>query len=93
MTMRAPASELPITFEEASFVVRGVTILQPTSLILGAGAPVVLVGPNGAGKTTLLRLAMGLIAPTAGRVTWGGRAGAPPKRRAIVFQRPVMLRR
>jgi tungstate transport system ATP-binding protein len=93
MTMRAPASDLPIVFEQASFVVGGVTVVQPISLILGTGEPVVLVGPNGAGKTTLLRLAMGLIAPTAGRVTWGGRPGAPPKRRAIVFQRPVMLRR
>jgi tungstate transport system ATP-binding protein len=36
---------------------------------------------------------MGLIEPTAGQVTWGGRAGVAPTRRAIVFQRPVMLRR
>ncbi len=36
---------------------------------------------------------MGLIQPTAGRATWGGRADASPDRRAIVFQRPVMLRR
>ena len=35
-----------------------------------------LIGPNGAGKTTLLRLAMGLIGPTDGRVTWGGRENA-----------------
>src|SRR5262249_33655508 len=34
-----------------------------------AGQVVALVGPNGAGKTTLLHLAVGLTAPTAGRVT------------------------
>jgi tungstate transport system ATP-binding protein len=41
----------------------------------------------------LLRLAMGLISPSRGRVSWGGREKVAPARRAIVFQRPVMLRR
>jgi tungstate transport system ATP-binding protein len=36
---------------------------------------------------------MGLIAPSQGRVTWGGREDVPPVKRAIVFQRPTMLRR
>ena len=93
MTMRAPVANLPILFDDVSFAVRGVTILDRINLALVPGAPSVVIGPNGAGKTTLLRLAMGLIAPTSGRATWGGRADAPSNRRAIVFQRPVMLRR
>jgi tungstate transport system ATP-binding protein len=93
MTMRAPATDLPIMLEDASFIAGGVTILERISLVLGAGRPTVLIGPNGAGKTTLLRLVMGLIRPTHGRVTWGGRETATAPRRAIVFQRPVMLRR
>ena len=36
---------------------------------------------------------MGLVAPSQGRITWGGREDVPPTRRAIVFQRPAMLRR
>ena len=91
--MRAPSADLPIEFVEVSFLARDVTILDHIGLKLGGGTPTVLVGPNGAGKTTLLRLAMGLIPPTRGRVTWGGRTGAAPTHRAIVFQRPVMLRR
>jgi tungstate transport system ATP-binding protein len=63
------------------------------SAALQKGEKIGLVGPNGAGKTTLLRVAMGLIAPSRGRVTWAGRENAPPGRRAIVFQRPAMLRR
>jgi tungstate transport system ATP-binding protein len=93
MTMRAPATDLPILLEEASFAVRDVSILDRVSLALEYGQPTVFVGPNGAGKTTLLRLAMGLFRPSTGRVTWGGREHVPPAHRAIVFQRPVMLRR
>jgi tungstate transport system ATP-binding protein len=93
MTMRAPVSELPIKMTDVSFEVRELTILDRVTLTLAAGPPTVLVGPNGSGKTTLLRLAMGLMAPTGGRLSWGGRDNAPPARRAIVFQRPVMLRR
>jgi tungstate transport system ATP-binding protein len=91
--MRAPVSDLPIVLEDVSLIARGVTILDRISLALTGGAPTVLIGPNGAGKTTLLRLAMGLVAPTRGRVLWGGRESVAPTRRAIVFQRPVMLRR
>ncbi|MPZ39174.1 MAG: ATP-binding cassette domain-containing protein [Rhizobiales bacterium] len=91
--MRPPLTNLPILLEDVSFVVRDVTILDRIDLMLTPGAPTVVIGPNGAGKTTLLRLAMGLIRPTSGRVTWGGRTDAPADRRAIVFQRPVMLRR
>jgi tungstate transport system ATP-binding protein len=93
MTMRAPLTDLPIVLEDVSLIAGGVTILDRISLAVAAGSPTVLVGPNGAGKTTLLRLIMGLAPPTHGRVTWGGRENAAPARRAIVFQRPVMLRR
>jgi tungstate transport system ATP-binding protein len=93
MTMRALASDLPIRFEDVSIASGGVTILDRVTLQIDAGAPTVLIGPNGAGKTSLLRAAMGLLAPTGGRITWGGVEDAPPRRRAFVFQRPAMLRR
>jgi tungstate transport system ATP-binding protein len=93
MTMHAPISDLPISFDNASIVVNGVTILDRIALQLDAGRPTVLVGPNGSGKSTLIRLGMGLIAPTSGRVTWGGHSKSEGLRRAMVFQRPVMLRR
>jgi tungstate transport system ATP-binding protein len=90
--MRAPATDLPVAFENVSLRVGDTDIVRDLSLTLGAGAPTVLLGPNGSGKTTLIRLAMGLAAPTSGRVTWGER-GEPGARLAMVFQRPVMLRR
>jgi tungstate transport system ATP-binding protein len=90
--MRADASDLPIVFANVGVAVRGVTILDGLSLTIGAGAPTMLIGPNGAGKTTALRLIAGLLVPTSGRITWGGRLAAPA-RRAIMFQKPAMLRR
>jgi ABC-2 type transport system ATP-binding protein len=42
--------------------------LRDCSLAVPAGRVVGLVGPNGAGKTTLLQLAVGLLAPSSGRI-------------------------
>jgi tungstate transport system ATP-binding protein len=63
------------------------TMLDQVSLALRTGAPTAIIGPNGAGKTTLLRVVMGLVAPAAGSIEIAAAA------RAIVFQKPVMLRR
>ena len=87
------ASDLPIVLQDVSVRTREFAILDGISLKLMPGAPTVVIGPNGAGKTTLLRVAMGLVAPSSGEVSFGGRPNVPPTRRAIVFQRPVMLRR
>src|SRR5215831_17208795 len=91
--MRPPVSDLPLVLEDVSLLARDVTIVRDLTLTIGAGAPTVLIGPNGSGKSTLIRLAMGLTAPSGGRITWGGRAESDGQRRAVMFQRPVMLRR
>jgi tungstate transport system ATP-binding protein len=91
--MRALTSDLPIGFDNVSVSSGSVTILDRITLQVEAGAPTVFIGPNGSGKTTFLRTAMGLVAPTQGRITWGGVEKSPPIHRAFVFQRPAMLRR
>ncbi len=91
--MRATASDLPIRFDDVTIAARTATLLDRVTLQIEAGGPTVLVGPNGSGKTTLLRAAMGLLAPTRGRISWGGVENSPPNHRAFVFQRPAMLRR
>ncbi len=76
---------LPLRLEGVTFR----HIIQPLSLALEAGPSTIILGANGAGKSVLMRLMHGLLAPTSGSVSWSGSAG----RQAMVFQRPVMLRR
>jgi tungstate transport system ATP-binding protein len=93
MTMRAATSDLPLMLVEVTILGAEHAILDKISLTFEGRAPAILVGPNGAGKTTLLRAAMGLIKPSRGAITWGGRDTPSPERLAIMFQRPAMLRR
>ena len=66
--------------------------LRGIDLDIDGRARLVVLGANGAGKSVLLRTLHGLIAPTAGEIRWAG-AAARPTSQAMVFQRPVMLRR
>ena len=92
--MRAPVTLLPLQLDSVVFAVGDRRIIDGVSLTIEAGRRVVMVGPNGAGKSVLLRLCHGLLRPTAGTIHWNALeiAGAP-RRQAMVFQRPVMLRR
>jgi tungstate transport system ATP-binding protein len=91
--MRDRSSTLPIHFEHVTFSAGGTSILRDVTLSIAAGPPTVLLGPNGSGKTTLLKLAMGLLEPVAGRISYATSANISHSRHAFVFQKPVMLRR
>ncbi len=90
--MHGLASDLPIRVVRAGVRAGGATNVDDVTLPIGSGAPTVLMGPNGCGKTTLIKLCMGLLTPTMGHVQWGEHGGGP-MHCAMVFQRPVMLRR
>jgi tungstate transport system ATP-binding protein len=89
--MRPPATILPLAARGLCFSAGALAILRDVDLTIGAGAPTLVIGPNGAGKSVLLRLLHGLLAPGAGSVTWAGQDAS--RRQAMVFQRPVLLRR
>jgi tungstate transport system ATP-binding protein len=93
MNVRLPAADLPIELAEVQINSGDFKVLDGISISIASGPPTVVIGPNGSGKTTLLRVAMGLIPISSGTITWGGRQTSPLTRRAIMFQRPVMLRR
>ncbi|WP_280548226.1 MULTISPECIES: ATP-binding cassette domain-containing protein [unclassified Halomonas] len=79
----------PLEMQGVTFIHRGQRLLEPLDLHLTGCRRTLVMGPNGAGKSLLMRLAHGLLTPSAGRVHWEGR----PPRQAMVFQRPVLLRR
>lgn len=88
---------LPLRLEAVGFAARGTILLSEVTLRLERGQKTVVIGPNGAGKSLLLRLCHGLLAPSRGRILCnGGTEGVGPAvraRQAMVFQRPVHLRR
>jgi tungstate transport system ATP-binding protein len=82
---------LPLRLEEVTFMAGGRTIVAPLSFEIEAGPSTIILGANGAGKSVLMRLMHGLIQPSSGSLRWSGPHAA--RRQAMVFQRPVMLRR
>lgn len=89
-----PPSILPLRLDGLCFDAGGRRLLHALNLTLEAGPRTVILGPNGAGKSLTLRLLHGLLTPGEGTVRWNGQTPAQVRhRQAMVFQRPVMLRR
>jgi tungstate transport system ATP-binding protein len=86
--LQAPLLEL----RDVTFVRDGKELVARTNLVLAREGRTIILGPNGAGKSLLMRLAHGLIKPTHGAII-AGRNGSGQSCQAMVFQRPVLLRR
>ncbi len=90
-----PESHLPLKVNNLCFTVAQKSLIQGLNLQIDDTGISVILGPNGAGKSLLVRLLHGLIAPDSGSIYWNGKALnlAVRKSQAIVFQKPVLLRR
>jgi len=66
---------MPLHLEKIAHRYGAVEALADVSLDIADGETVALIGPSGCGKSTLLGIIGGLLAPSAGTVTW---SGAPP---------------
>jgi tungstate transport system ATP-binding protein len=89
---------LPLELDQLTFSAGNAAIIRGISARIEAGPRSVILGPNGAGKSVLMRLCHGLLTPTGGRIVWhgarnGGKSVDVRRHQAMVFQRPVMLRR
>jgi tungstate transport system ATP-binding protein len=94
MTEPVSRSILPLALKDVSFAIAGKRLIKDVTCDFAPGLCTVIIGPNGAGKSLLLRLCHGLLSPTEGAVMWEGARGRDPRPyQAMVFQRPVMLRR
>ncbi|MEQ8709113.1 MAG: ATP-binding cassette domain-containing protein [Rhodospirillales bacterium] len=78
---------------DLTLVIDGKRLIDQIGFTLGQQSRTIILGPNGAGKSLLLKLMHGLIAPTDGAVRWQPQPDGGPRRQAMVFQRPVLLRR
>ncbi len=84
----------PLAVRDVTLRFGETTVLNGASLDLETSGCTMIVGPNGAGKSLFLKLLHGLIQPTSGRIDWGGLPAAQATaRQALVFQKPVLLRR
>ena len=64
-----------VALEHVSFAYEGEpdAVLIDVNLSIAKGESIGVVGPSGAGKSTLIDLLLGLLTPTAGRITVDGR--------------------
>jgi tungstate transport system ATP-binding protein len=85
---------LPLRLHDVSFAAGGRAIIDQISLEIEAGPSTIILGANGAGKSVLMRLMHGLLDPSSGRIEWSApEQPRAPRKQAMVFQRPVLLRR
>jgi len=92
--MKTSKSILPLKLDNVSFEAGGKRLIKDMTCTFEAGPRTVIIGPNGAGKSLFLRICHGLLEPSEGKVIWQNAEQIDPRlHQAMVFQRPVMLRR
>jgi len=85
---------LPLVVDHVSYRVDDKAIIENVSFVLDDLGLTVLLGPNGAGKSCLLKLCHGLLPLSSGTIRWGDvDPRTARQKQAMVFQRPVLLRR
>jgi len=90
----SPWVDLPVQLEGLCYDFGGTAALKDVTVTCTGRGVTMIMGPNGAGKSTLLRLLHELARPTSGEIRWGPeRLPGKRVRQAMVFQRPVLLRR
>ena len=85
-------SDMHVQIDQLRLSIGGVIRLNIPFLRLDPQGPTMILGPNGAGKSLLLRVLHALQAPDTGSVQVRHISGETA-RQAMVFQRPVLLRR
>ncbi|MFC2969193.1 ATP-binding cassette domain-containing protein [Acidimangrovimonas pyrenivorans] len=94
-TARSRAHPGALRVADLTLETSGKRLIGIEKLALDPASVSIVMGPNGAGKSLFLRLVHGLLVPSAGWVSWGEVPCGEATRstQALVFQKPVLLRR
>jgi phospholipid/cholesterol/gamma-HCH transport system ATP-binding protein len=85
--MTSPTLEPLIAFRQVSMQFGAHRVLHGIDLDILRGQTVAVIGESGCGKTVMLKLAIGLLRPTVGRVTFDGKVLTDLAERELVRQR------
>ncbi|MFT7673592.1 MAG: tungstate transport system ATP-binding protein [Gammaproteobacteria bacterium] len=86
---------LPLVVSDLDYQVGQTKLLSDLNFEVNDNGITAILGDNGAGKSLLIRILHDLLVASRGSVNWNGRNNSfeTRSRQALVFQKPVLLRR
>ena len=86
---------LPLEIKNLNYIIGSKEILSNLNIKITSDKITVIMGPNGAGKSIFLKILNGIIRPTSGKILWNEKVDESLvlNGQALVFQKPVLLRR
>jgi phospholipid/cholesterol/gamma-HCH transport system ATP-binding protein len=87
MTSPTPQPESFLAYRQVSMQFGAQRVLHALDFEIRRGQTLAVIGESGCGKTVLLKLAIGLLRPTVGRITFDGKVLTELSERELVRQR------
>ena len=95
LKLQSDKSFLPLEIKNLNYSIGSKEILYNLNIKIISDKITVIMGPNGAGKSIFLKILNGIIRPTSGKILWNEKVDKSLvlNGQALVFQKPVLLRR
>ena len=95
LKLQSDKSFLPLEIKNLNYAIGSKEILCNLNIKIISDKITVIMGPNGAGKSIFLKILNGIIRPTSGKILWNEKVDESLvlNGQALVFQKPVLLRR
>ena len=95
LKLQSDKSFLPLEIKNLNYSIGSKEILYNLNIKIISDKITVIMGPNGAGKSIFLKILNGIIKPTSGKILWNEKIDESLvlNGQALVFQKPVLLRR
>ena len=95
LKLQSDKSFLPLEIKNLNYSIGSKEILYNLNIKIISDRITVIMGPNGAGKSIFLKILNGIIRPTSGKILWNEKVDESLvlSGQALVFQKPVLLRR